>query len=59
MNYGKEGARKRAKKVAARSPRVLRKFKVICYKLALIGIFALAVGVAFTGFGVYKGIIGS
>ena len=59
MNYGKEGARKRAKKVAARSPRVLRKFKVICYKLALIGIFALAVGVAFTGFGVYKGIIDS
>ncbi len=59
MNYRKEGARKRAKKVAARSPRVLRKFKVICYKLALIGIFALAVGVAFTGFGVYKGIIDS
>lgn len=59
MNYGKEGAKKKAKQLAAKSPRVLRKFKVICYKLALIAVFALAVGVAFTGFGVYKGIIDS
>lgn len=59
MNYGKEGAKKRAKKITAKSPRVLRKFKVICYKLALVAVFALVVGVAFTGFGVYKGIIDS
>lgn len=59
MNYGKEGAKRQAKKMSAKSPRVLRKFKVVCYKLLLVFAFALVVGVAFTGFGVYKGIIDS
>lgn len=59
MNYGKEGARRQAKKMSAKFPRVLRKFKVVCYKLLLVFAFALVVGVAFTGFGVYKGIIDS
>lgn len=59
MNYGKEGAKKQAKKVAAKSPKVLRKFKVVFYKLVLVAAFALIVGIAFTGFGVYKGIIDS
>ena len=59
MNYGKEGAKKQAKKITAKSPRILRKFKVVCYKLLLVAAFALVVGVAFTGFGVYKGIIDS
>lgn len=59
MNYGKEGAKRQAKKVSAKSPRVLRKFKVLCYKLLLVCAFALVVGVAFTGFGIYKGIIDS
>lgn len=59
MNYGKEGAKKQEKQLTAKTPKVLRKFKVLSYKLALIAVFALAVGVAFTGFGVYKGIIDS
>lgn len=59
MNYGKEGAKKQEKQLTAKTPKVLRKFKVLGYKLALIAVFALAVGVAFTGFGVYKGIIDS
>ena len=59
MNYGKEGAKKQAKKLAAKSPRILRKFKVVCYKLLLVAAFAFVVAVAFTGFGVYKGIIDS
>ena len=59
MNYGKEGAKKQAKKMSAKSPKVLRKFKVVFYKLLLVAAFALVVGVAFTGFGVYKGIIDS
>lgn len=59
MNYGKEGAKKQVKKIAAKSPKVLRKFKVVFYKLLLVAAFALVVGVAFTGFGVYKGIIDS
>lgn len=59
MNYGKEGAKKQEKQLTAKTPKVLRKFKVLGYKLALIALFALAVGVAFTGFGVYKGIIDS
>lgn len=57
MNYGKEGAKKQAKKLSAKSPKVLRKFKVVSYKLLLVCAFALVVGVGFTGFGVYKGII--
>lgn len=59
MNYGKEGAKKQAKKLAAKSPKVLRKFKVLGYKLLLVAAFALVVGVGFTGFGIYKGIIDS
>lgn len=59
MNYGKEGAKKQARKMSAKSPKVLRKFKVVCYKLLLVAVFALVVGVTFTGFGVYKGIIDS
>lgn len=59
MNYGKEGAKKQAKKITAKSPKILRKFKVVCYKLLLVAAFVLVVGVAFTGFGVYKGIIDS
>lgn len=59
MNYGKEGAKKQVKKISAKSPKVLRKFKVVFYKLLLVAAFALVVGVAFTGFGVYKGIIDS
>lgn len=59
MNYGKEGAKKQVKKIAAKSPKILRKFKVVFYKLFLVAAFALVVGVAFTGFGVYKGIIDS
>ena len=59
MNYGKEGAKKQVKKISAKSPKVLRKFKVVCYKLLLVAAFVLVVGVAFTGFGVYKGIIDS
>ena len=59
MNYGKEGAKKQVKKIAKKSPKVLRKFKVVLYKLLLVAAFALVVGVAFTGFGVYKGIIDS
>lgn len=59
MNYGKEGAKKQVRKISAKSPKVLRKFKVVFYKLLLVAAFALVVGVAFTGFGVYKGIIDS
>lgn len=59
MNYGKEGAKKQAKRLAAKSPKVLRKFKVLGYKLLLVAAFALVVGVGFTGFGIYKGIIDS
>lgn len=59
MNYGKEGAKKQVKKISAKSPKVLRKFKVVFYKLLLVAAFALVIGVAFTGFGVYKGIIDS
>lgn len=59
MNYGKEGAKKQAKKLSARSPKILRKFKVACYKLLLVAVFVLVVGIAFTGFGIYKGIIDS
>lgn len=57
MNYGKAGAKKQAKRLAAKSPKVLRKFKVVSYKLLLVCAFALVVGVGFTAFGVYKGII--
>ena len=59
MNYGKAGAKKQVKKLSAKSPKVLRKFKVLCYKLLLVAAFALVVGVGFTGFGIYKGIIDS
>ncbi len=59
MNYGKEGAKKQAKKLSAKSPKILRKFKVIGYKLLLVAAFVLVVGVGFTGFGIYKGIIDS
>ncbi len=59
MNYGKEGVKKQSKKIAAKTPKVLRKFKVVCYKLLLVAVFVLVVGGAFTGFGVYKGIIDS
>ena len=59
MNYGKEGAKKQVKKLSAKSPKVLRKFKVLSYKLLLVAAFALVVGVGFTGFGIYKGIIDS
>ena len=59
MNYGKAGAEKQVKKLSAKSPKVLRKFKVLCYKLLLVAAFALVVGVGFTGFGIYKGIIDS
>lgn len=57
MNYGKAGAKKQAKRLAAKSPKVLRKFKVVSYKLLLVCAFALVVSVGFTAFGVYKGII--
>ena len=59
MNYGKAGAKKQVKKLSAKSPKVLRKFKVLCYKLLLVAAFALVVGAGFTGFGIYKGIIDS
>ncbi len=59
MNYGKEGAKKQSKKIAAKSPKVLRKFKVVFYKLVLVAAFAVVVSVGFTGFGIYKGIIDS
>lgn len=57
MNYGKAGAKKQARRLAAKSPKVLRKFKVVSYKLLLVCAFALVVSVGFTAFGVYKGII--
>ncbi|MDD6039064.1 MAG: PBP1A family penicillin-binding protein [bacterium] len=59
MNYGKEGAKKQARKLSAKTPKVLRKFKVLIYKILLVAAFALAVGIAFTGFGIYRGIIDS
>ncbi len=59
MNYGKNGIKKQEKQISAKSPKVLRKFKVFGYKLLLVAAFAIVVGVGFTGFGIYKGIIDS
>lgn len=59
MNYGKQGARRQAKKLAARSLKVLHKFKVLTYEILLVAAFMAVVAVAFTGFGIYKGIIDS
>ena len=59
MNYGKEGAKKKARDLNARTPKVLRKFKIWIYKLLLVAAFAGAVCLVFTAYGVYKGIIDS
>ncbi len=59
MNYGRDGVKKQEKQLSAKSPKVLRKFKVYGYKLLLVAAFALVVGVGFLGFGIYKGIIDS
>ena len=43
MNYGKEGAKKKARDLNARTPKVLRKFKIWIDKLLLVAAFAGAV----------------